>query len=87
VGAHGYIFAPLSLHITGPTSADMYSLGRIFTATFVFSVGLGSALDVWPSAAYYDPSAGGGSMLDKAGNGLGEPLNVRFLCLFVAITL
>jgi hypothetical protein len=28
-------------------------------------------------AAYFDPAPGGGSMLDDAGNGLGEPLNVR----------
>lgn len=28
---------------------------------------------------YYDPSAGGGSMLDNAGYGYGEPLNVSAL--------
>ncbi|KAF7980781.1 hypothetical protein HWV62_36843 [Athelia sp. TMB] len=28
------------------------------------------------AVAYYDPSANGGSMLDNAGGGLGEPLNV-----------
>lgn len=27
--------------------------------------------------AYYNPANGGGSMLDNAGDGLGEPLNVR----------
>ena len=29
------------------------------------------------AVAYFDPLAGGGSMLDSTGNGLGEPLNVR----------
>ena len=29
------------------------------------------------AAAYFDPVAGGGSMFADAGNGLGEPLDVR----------
>ncbi|TFY59117.1 hypothetical protein EVG20_g7905 [Dentipellis fragilis] len=33
--------------------------------------------EVWKrAAAYYNPTDGGGSLLDNAGNGLGEPLNV-----------
>ena len=28
---------------------------------------------------FFNPVAGGGSWLDNAGNGLGEPLNVSFL--------
>ena len=31
------------------------------------------------AVAYYDPAAGGGSMLTDSGNGFGEPLNVRSL--------
>ncbi|KAF7976859.1 hypothetical protein HWV62_5576 [Athelia sp. TMB] len=47
--------------------------------TFVFAaqVSLSLASTVQKRAvAYYDPSANGGSMLDNAGGGLGEPLNV-----------
>lgn len=55
----------------------MHSLREIFTVAFVFFFGLGSALRVRRSVAYYNPTAGGGSMLDDAGDGLGEPLNVR----------
>lgn len=55
----------------------MYSLGTIFTAAFVSFFRLGSALTI-RGVAYYDPTAGGGSMLDNAGDGYGEPLNVRF---------
>lgn len=29
------------------------------------------------AVAYYSPAAGGGSILDSVGGGLGEPLNVR----------
>jgi hypothetical protein len=29
-----------------------------------------------PALGFFDPSNGGGSWLDNAGNGLGEPLNV-----------
>ena len=32
--------------------------------------------------AYYDPHDGGGSMLDNAGYGYGEPLNVSRISLF-----
>ncbi|KAN0080371.1 hypothetical protein V8E55_009937 [Tylopilus felleus] len=53
----------------------MYSLGTIFTAAFVSFFRLGSALTI-RGVAYYDPTAGGGSMLDNAGDGYGEPLNV-----------
>jgi hypothetical protein len=56
----------------------MHSLRQFFTAALVFFFGLGSALHVRRSVAYYNPTAGGGSMLDDAGDGLGEPLNVRF---------
>lgn len=47
--------------------------------------GLGSALYV-RSVAYYDPAAGGGSMLDNAGDGLGEPLNVRFRAFLLPLS-
>lgn len=36
------------------------------------------------SVAYYNPTLGGGSMLENAGYGYGEPLNVRLSkCLLV----
>lgn len=49
----------------------------IFAAAFasLFPLGFGSPLQV-RGVAYYDPTANGGSMLDNAGDGLGEPLNV-----------
>ncbi|KAF8549684.1 hypothetical protein OG21DRAFT_1488339 [Imleria badia] len=53
----------------------MYSAKGIFSAALVSFFGLGSALYV-RGVAYYDPTAGGGSMLDNAGDGYGEPLNV-----------
>ncbi|KAH7922366.1 hypothetical protein BV22DRAFT_1106659 [Leucogyrophana mollusca] len=55
----------------------MYSLGTLATVALQAAVRL-----VFPSTsdasavAYYNPIAGGGSMLDNAGDGLGEPLNV-----------
>lgn len=56
----------------------MFTLKGIFTATLLSLFRLGSALSVRQGMAYYNPTAGGGSMLDNAGNGYGEPLNVRF---------
>lgn len=56
----------------------MHSLRGIFIAVLVFFFGLGPVLHVRCSVAYYSPTAGGGSMLDDAGDGLGEPLNVGF---------
>ena len=53
----------------------MHSLEGILTVALVFLFGLGP---VRCSVAFYDPTVGGGSMLDDAGNGLGEPLNVGF---------
>ena len=46
-------------------------------ALFGASVVLGGATHQKRAAAYFDPAAGGGSMFADAGNGLGEPLNVR----------
>ena len=55
----------------------MFSHTSIFAAVFasLFPLGLGSPLQV-RGVAYYDPTVNGGSMLDNAGDGLGEPLNV-----------
>ncbi|KAG2361333.1 hypothetical protein BDR07DRAFT_1287548 [Suillus spraguei] len=33
-------------------------------------------MDKWDGVAYYNPTAGGGSMLINAGDGYGEPMNV-----------
>lgn len=72
---HTYSILPFSTyHIPESTSADMFSSRVIFPATLI---GLGSALQVCP-VAYYNPILYGGSMLDNAGAGLGEPLNARF---------
>lgn len=39
------------------------------------------------AVAYYDPNANGGSMLDDAGSGGGEPLNVSLIFLyFIVVT-
>ena len=56
----------------------MFALRGIFVATIVSFFRLGSALYVRQGVAYYNPTAGGGSMLDNAGDGYGEPLNVWF---------
>lgn len=37
----------------------------------------GEELSVVGSVAYYNPTLGGGSMLNNAEDGYGEPLNVR----------
>ena len=55
----------------------MYSARWIFAAALVSFFGLGSALYV-RSVGFYNPTGGGGSMLDNAGDGLGKPLNVLF---------
>ena len=55
----------------------MHSPRAIFVAALLSFFGLGSALQV-RSVDYYDPTANGGSMLDDAGDGYGEPLNVPF---------
>ena len=61
-----------------PTLAEMHALHAIFA--------LASQLASWLNLGaeesigrvhYYNPSLGGGSMLDNALNGYGEPLNVR----------
>lgn len=83
--AHAYIpwwtFSPFLprrfTHISNHTSADMHSPRAIFVAALLSFFGLGSALQV-RSVDYYDPTANGGSMLDDAGDGYGEPLNVPF---------
>ncbi|KAF9227474.1 hypothetical protein BS17DRAFT_467164 [Gyrodon lividus] len=55
----------------------MYSLGTIFSfVTHVsFLLSFSPTLD-YRGVAYYNPTLGGGSMLDDAGDGYGEPLNV-----------
>ncbi|KAF8126328.1 hypothetical protein EV363DRAFT_1174448 [Boletus edulis] len=53
----------------------MYSPRGTFIVALMSFFGLGSALNI-RSITYYDPTAGGGSMLDNAGDGYGEPLNV-----------
>jgi hypothetical protein len=39
---------------------------------------LADVLSRQPTPGFFNPSIGGGSWLDNAGNGLGEPLNVIF---------
>ncbi|KAG9310819.1 hypothetical protein JVU11DRAFT_8672 [Chiua virens] len=53
----------------------MYSSGLISALVLASFLGLSHALSV-RSMTYYDPTPGGGSMLNNAGDGLGEPLNV-----------
>lgn len=49
----------------------------ILAATLAPSLlGLACASPLRRSVAYYDPAANNGSMLNNAGDGLGEPLNV-----------
>lgn len=37
------------------------------------------------AVAYFDPTAGGGSWLDVAGTGVGEPMNVRPALSFLSL--
>jgi len=57
-------------------TSDMFAPRAIFAASLVSFFVLGSAIQVRGDVAYYNPTSGGGSMLDDAGDGLGEPLNV-----------
>ncbi|EIW82997.1 hypothetical protein CONPUDRAFT_88997 [Coniophora puteana RWD-64-598 SS2] len=50
----------------------MYVLASVLS----FAIQLSAAIIKRQGVAYYDPNANGGSMLDNAGDGLGEPLNV-----------
>lgn len=56
----------------------MYTLPLIGAAFLARSVlgGLVMNSDMKSAVPYYDPYNGGGSMLDNAGDGYGEPLNV-----------
>jgi len=47
-------------------------LQAIVGSATIMQVAIGSV----PSGGFFAPANGGGSMLDDAGNGLGEPLNV-----------
>ncbi|KAJ7018693.1 hypothetical protein C8F04DRAFT_365859 [Mycena alexandri] len=49
-----------------------FALPLLFTSTLVLSV----AIPTSSQAEFYDPRAQGGAMLDNAGSGGGEPLNV-----------
>ncbi|KZT39076.1 hypothetical protein SISSUDRAFT_1046137 [Sistotremastrum suecicum HHB10207 ss-3] len=56
----------------------IFSVGLAIVAlqATAFATPLASPLDSRASVAFTPPAQGGGSMLDDAGNGLGEPLNV-----------
>jgi len=50
----------------------MYVLASVLS----FAIQLSAAIIKRQGVAYYNPNVNGGSMLDNAGDGLGEPLNV-----------
>lgn len=56
-------------------SLYMYALGLITVLVAQASLSLAGPL-CKRAVDYYNVTAGGGSMLDNAGDGLGEPLNV-----------
>ena len=49
---------------------------ELLVPLFVSSIALGAAVHK-RAAPYFDPALGGGSMLADAGDGFGEPMNVR----------
>ena len=54
-----------------PDSAVMVLVALLFHAALAF------AAPIKRATAFFNPADGGGSMLDVAGTGVGEPLNVR----------
>lgn len=49
----------------------------LFTGALAVSPGAYAAIAQKRASAFVDPAIGGGSMFIDAGNGFGEPLNVR----------
>ena len=47
-----------------------------FLAAQATAILASSGLNIKRTVSFFDPNAGGGSMLDSVGGGLGEPLNV-----------
>lgn len=55
-----------------------FILSVVFAAQIVLTLGAPTAL-----LPFVDPTLLGGSLLDDAGGGLGEPLNVRLCCVIL----
>ena len=51
---------------------------ELLVPLFVSSIALGAAVNK-RAAPYFNPALGGGSMFADAGDGFGEPMNVRAL--------
>ncbi|KAH7888786.1 hypothetical protein F5I97DRAFT_1935245 [Phlebopus sp. FC_14] len=54
----------------------MYSFSKLATLVVELTFSLHADTSFDQGVSYYDPASGGGSMLNDAGNGFGEPLNV-----------
>lgn len=63
------------------------AVASILLAQFVLGLSVPSNTFVERAVAYYDPNANGGSMLDDAGSGGGEPLNVSLISLLSHLSL
>ena len=69
------VFSSLPRHSITMFLAKLAALS-VFGLSYIVSNAAGAIVEK-RAAAFFNPADGGGSMFIDAGNGLGEPLNVR----------